>query len=129
MQNEMKHDDVAGAGNGFVDVFDTNGKLIRRVASHGNLNSPWGIAQSPFNFGALSNALLIGNFGDGRINAFGGEGRSRGLLLDTSNKPIVLDGLWSVSFGGAADSDPGTLYFTSGPAGETGGLVGTLTPK
>jgi uncharacterized protein (TIGR03118 family) len=69
-QNAQKHDDVAGPGNGFVDIFDLNGVFQKRFASHGTLNSPWGLVLSPANFGMFSNALLVGNFGDGRINAF-----------------------------------------------------------
>ena len=129
-QNAQKHDDVAGPGNGFVDIFDTNGNLIERFAQHGVLNSPWGIAEAPFNFGQFSNDLLIGNFGNGWINAFGSNNRSfQGTLTDTSNNPIAIDGLWSIVFGGASVSSPSTLYFTSGPNQEADGLVGTLTPQ
>src|SRR5438132_4554375 len=70
LQNAERHDDVAGEGHGFVNVFDTNGNLIRRVASRDNLNSPWGLALAPADFGAFSNDLLVGNFGDGRVHAF-----------------------------------------------------------
>ncbi len=128
-QNAAKHDDVAGAGNGFVDIFDTNGILIERFASRGKLNSPWGIAAAPFNFGRFSTDLLIGNFGDGKINAYKTDGQFNGQLRDQSNNTIVVDGLWALTFGGAALSDPGTLYFTSGPNGEADGLVGSLTPQ
>jgi uncharacterized protein (TIGR03118 family) len=128
-QDDQKHDDAAGAGRGFVDIFDTDGNLIERFASRGKLNSPWGIVQTPFNFGRFSNELLIGNFGDGRINAFKIGGQFDGQLRDTSKNVIVLDGLWSLIFGGGALSSPSTLYFTSGPDGETNGLVGTITPQ
>jgi len=128
-QDAAKHDPVAGPGNGFVDIFDTNGNLIKRFASRGKLNSPWGIAQAPFNFGRFSTDLLIGNFGDGKINAFKSGGQFHGPLKDPSNKTIVLDGLWSLIFGGALDSDPGTLYFTAGPNKEQDGLFGSLTPE
>jgi uncharacterized protein (TIGR03118 family) len=129
LQDADKHDDVAGPGNGFVDIFDTNGNLIQRFASRGKLNSPWGIAAAPFNFGRFSRAILIGNFGDGKINGFGTTGHFRGQLKDPSNKTIVIDGLWALVFGGALNSDPGTLYFTSGPNKESDGLFGSLTPQ
>jgi uncharacterized protein (TIGR03118 family) len=131
-QNAEKHDDVAGPGNGFIDIFDTDGHMVERFATGGPrspLNSPWGIAEAPFNFGRFSNDLLIGNFGNGWINAFGLDRSFQGALMDTSNYPIAIDGLWSIVFGGASLSSPSTLYFTSGPDNETDGLVGTLTPQ
>ncbi|HJU12490.1 MAG TPA: TIGR03118 family protein [Candidatus Binataceae bacterium] len=128
-QDPAKHDDEAGAGNGFVDIFDTNGILLQRFAQYGVLNSPWGIAEAPFNFGQFSNDLLIGNFGNGRINAFRTNRMFHGTLTDASNKPIAIDGLWSIIFGGGAVSSPSTLYFSSGPAHESGGLVGELLPQ
>jgi uncharacterized protein (TIGR03118 family) len=128
-QNDQKHDDVAGVGNGFVDIFDTSGNLIERFASRGELNSPWGIVRAPFNFGRFSNDMLIGDFGDGRINAFTIGGNFQGQMRDTAGKTIAIDGLWSLIFGGGSLSSPGTLYFTSGPDGETDGLVGTLTAQ
>jgi len=128
-QDPQKHDDVAGPGNGFVDVFDTNGVLLERFATRGVLNSPWGIAEAPFNFGQFSGDLLIGNFGNGWINAFRRNGSFHGTLTNASNYPIAIDGLWSIVFGGASVSSPSTLYFTSGPNRESDGLVGTLTPQ
>jgi uncharacterized protein (TIGR03118 family) len=128
-QNEMKHDDAAGKGHGFVDIFDTDGQLIERFASRGKLNSPWAIAEAPFNFGRFSNDILIGNFGDGMINGFGRDSEFNGRLKDNSEHPIVIDGLWSLVFGGGSLSSPSTLYFSSGPDGETNGLVGTITPQ
>jgi uncharacterized protein (TIGR03118 family) len=130
MQNSAKHDDVAGPGNGFVDVFDTSGNLIQRFASHGKLNSPWGLAEAPFNFGRFSADILVGNFGDGTINAFETEdAHFRGQLNDPSGNTIAIDGLWSLEFGSALNSDPGTLYFTSGPNKEADGLFGSLAPQ
>ncbi|MBV9183612.1 MAG: TIGR03118 family protein [Acidobacteria bacterium] len=130
MQDSDKHDPVAGPGNGFVDVFDTNGNLIQRFASHGKLNSPWGIAEAPFNFGRFSTDILVGNFGDGTINAFEtDDAHFRGQLNGTSGKTIMIDGLWALAFGGALNSDPGTLYFTSGPNKEADGLFGSLAPQ
>jgi uncharacterized protein (TIGR03118 family) len=128
LQDAEKHDDVAGLGNGFVDIFDTDGHLIRRFASGGQLNSPWGITRASFDFGRFSGDILIGNFGDGRINVFSSGGDFREQLQGTDGKPIEIDGLWSLTFGGAAKSDPDTLYFTAGPNGEQDGLFGSIAP-
>jgi uncharacterized protein (TIGR03118 family) len=129
-QDAAKHDDVAGQGHGFVDIFDTDGHLIRRFARHGQLNSPWGIALAPFNFGELSGNLVIGNFGDGKINAFDPmSGNFTDALEDAHEQPIKIDGLWSLTFGGAVASNPGTLYFTAGPNGEKDGLFGSISPQ
>jgi len=127
-QNAAKHDDVAGKGNGFVDVFDTDGHLLRRFASRGALNSPWGVARASFDFGRFSGDILVGNFGDGRINAFDSDWNFLGQLRDTNGKPISIDGLWTLTLGGGAKSSSDTLYFTAGPTGETDGLFGTITP-
>ena len=127
-QNAQMHDDVAGRGNGFVDVFDTDGHLIRRFASRGPLNSPWGMTRASFAFGRFSGLILIGNFGDGRVNVFGSRGESVGELKDAHGKPIVIDGLWTLTLGGGAKSSPDTIYFTAGPNGETDGLFGAIVP-
>lgn len=127
-QNAQRHDDVAGPGNGFVDVFDTDGHLLRRLASSGALNSPWGVARASFAFGRFSGDILIGNFGDGRINAFTMRGRSLDQLKGSDGKPLSIDGLWTLTLGGGAKSSSDTLYFTAGPNGETDGLFGTITP-
>jgi uncharacterized protein (TIGR03118 family) len=126
LQDAAKHDDQAGPGRGFVDVFDTDGHLITRFASRGSLNSPWGIARAPLNFGGFSSRILIGNFGDGRINAFDSGGDFRGSLRDRSGHSIKVDGLWSIAFGTALASDPATLYFTAGTNHEADGLFGSL---
>jgi uncharacterized protein (TIGR03118 family) len=128
VQDDDKHDDVAGPGNGIVDVFDTDGQLVRRFATFGPLNSPWGIARAPFAFGRFSGAILIGDFGDGRINAYDMDGNFQEHLQDESGRPIEIDGLWTLTFGGAAKSDPDTLYFTAGPNGEQDGLFGAIAP-
>jgi uncharacterized protein (TIGR03118 family) len=128
LQNAQQHDDVAGRGNGFVDVFDTDGHLLQRFSSRGKLNSPWGVARSSFAFGRFSGDILVGNFGDGRINAFGSDRDFLGQLRDTSGKPLMIDGLWTLTLGGGAKSSSDTLYFTAGPNGETDGLFGTITP-
>jgi len=127
-QNAEKHDDVAGPGNGFVDIFDTDGHLLQRFASKGSLNSPWGVSRASFAFGRFSGDILVGNFGNGRINAFDSNGRFLGTLRDAKGKPIVIDGLWTLTLGGGRNSNSDTLYFTAGPNGETNGLFGTITP-
>jgi uncharacterized protein (TIGR03118 family) len=128
LQNAAKHDDTAGSGHGFVDVFDTDGHLLRRFASRGKLDSPWGVARASFAFGRFSGNILIGNFGDGKVNVFDSKGKFLDQLRDTNNDPIVIDGLWTVTLGGGAKSSPDTLYFTAGTNGETDGLFGTITP-
>jgi len=126
-QDAQKHDDVAGAGHGFVDVFDTDGHLIRRFESRGRLNSPWGIARASFAFGPFSGKILIGNFGDGRINVFNNDGKFVDQLEDAHGKPLVIGGLWTLTLGGGRNSSPDTLYFSAGPNDETDGLFGTIT--
>jgi uncharacterized protein (TIGR03118 family) len=133
-QDAAKHDDVAGPGNGFVDVFDTGGNLMQRliVGNPGNqtspLNSPWGMAIAPTGFGTLGGDLLVGNFRDGRINAFNPTtGAFIAPLSDAANRPFVIDGLWGLTIGnGATAGDAGKLYFSSGPGGEQHGLFGSL---
>jgi uncharacterized protein (TIGR03118 family) len=127
-QNAAKHDDVAGQGHGFVDVFDTDGNLLRRFTSRGPLNSPWGVARASYAFGRFSGDVLIGNFGSGRVNAFDSDGNFLGALRDANGKPLVIDGLWTLTLGGGRNSNSDTLYFTAGPNGETNGLFGTITP-
>jgi len=126
-QDDEKHDDVAGPGHGFVDVFDTAGHLIRRFESRGRLNSPWGIARASFAFGPFSGKILVGNFGDGRINVFNNDGAWVDALEDEHGKALVIDGLWTLTLGGGRNSSPDTLYFSAGPNGETNGLFGTIT--
>jgi uncharacterized protein (TIGR03118 family) len=127
-QNAEKHDDVAGPGFGFVDVFDTDGRLLRRFASRGPLNSPWGVARASFAFGRFSGDILVGNFGNGRIHAFDSDGNFLGALRDANGKPIAIDGLWTLTLGGGRNSDSSTLFFTAGPNSETNGSFGTITP-
>jgi uncharacterized protein (TIGR03118 family) len=127
-QNPPRHDDVAGPGNGFVDVFDTNGFLLRRFASRGPLNSPWGVARASLAFGRFSGDILVGNFGNGKINVFDSRGRFIDELDDAKGKALAIDGLWTLTLGGGRTSSSDTLYFTAGPNGETDGLFGTITP-
>jgi uncharacterized protein (TIGR03118 family) len=129
-QDADAEDDVAGPGNGFVDVFGTDGTLLRRFAAHGPLNSPWGVAQAPQGFGAASGALLIGNFGDGRINAYDPvSGRFLGALRSGHGRRIDIDGLWALEFGNGVIGTPQTLLFTAGPDDEAHGLFGTVTAR
>src|SRR5438270_3294804 len=119
-QDAKKHDDVAGPGHGFVDVFDTNGNLIRRLISKGSLNSPWGLALAPANFGTFSNDLLVGNFGDGLINAFdSATGAALGQVQGVNGHAVRVDGLWGLTFGnGGSAGATNTLFFTAGINGE-----------
>ena len=125
-------DDVAGQSLGFVDAFDTDGAFLGRVASRGQLNSPWGIAKAPANFGRFGGDLLVGNFGDGQINAFAkgpnGSFEPRGQLRNADGGILTIDGLWALQFGkGAANNGPtDTLFFTAGPDDESHGLFGTI---
>ena len=128
VQNAEKHDDVPGQGHGIINVFDTSGNLLRRFASHGVLNSPWGMMRAGYNSGALSGLILIGNFGDGKINAYSTNGVFVSRMLGTNNRPLTIDGLWKLTPGGGAKSSPDTIYFTAGLNGETDGLFGTITP-
>ncbi len=127
-QDADRHDDVKGRGLGFIDVFDPDGRLIRRLASNGALNAPWGMALAPASFGKFSNRLLVGNFGDGRINAYDlDSGRWVGRLKGMDHKPVHIDGLWGIAFGNGLQNQPiDTLFFSAGPAGEQHGLYGRL---
>jgi len=122
---------MVGAGNGVVDVFNTNGGLVQRLISNGSqLNVPWGIALAPSNFGQFSGDLLVGNFGDGGINAFDPtSGNFVGALDITGGTPFAEPALWSLNFGvGGNGGTPGVLYFTSGlTLSQTGGLLGSLS--
>jgi uncharacterized protein (TIGR03118 family) len=114
-QDSAKATFVAGKNLGYVDVFDTDGKLIKRFASKNKLNAPWGIAEAPLNFGSFGGDILVGNFGDGTIDGFDPvKGANKGQLTDAATKkPIVIAGLWALVFGGAQNSDPATLYYTA----------------
>lgn len=114
-------DETAGQGLGFVDVFDTDGHLVRRLAQHGQLNAPWGLAIAPATFGKFAGALLVGNFGDGRINAYDATtGKYIGVLRDDQNR-VEIDGLWALRTGPG-----GTITFSAGPADESHGLIGSI---
>jgi len=122
-------DDVAGAGNGIVDAFDLQGNFVRRIATGAVLDSPWGLAIAPSSFGALAGDLLVGNFGDGKINAFDLSTDSlAGPLTGMDDNPIVIDGLWALIPGnGAMAGDSNSIYFTAGPNEESHGLFGVIT--
>lgn len=127
-QDATMLEDETGPGLGFVDAYTPNGQLIRRVASRGVLNAPWGVTLAPAKFGFFSNALLIGNFGDGHINAFEPVfGFGLGPLRDKHFRPIKIDGLWGLAFGNGLLNQPvNTLFFTAGPDDEEHGLYGRL---
>ena len=124
------HDETAGAGLGIVDVFDANGFLIKRVAKGGKLNAPWGMAIAPAGFGKFSEMLLVGNFGDGTINAFDMKNNTFAGQLRTGNGHVLtIDGLWGLAFGNNFRSQPAnTLFFAAGPNDESDGLYGTIVP-
>jgi len=128
LQDAAHHDDASGAGHGFVDVFDTNGNLLQRLISHGHLNSPWGLALTPSNFGQFSKALLVGDFGDGLINAYDpNSGAFLGQLTNKRGAAIAIDGLWGLAFGnGASAGETDELFFTAGIGGEAHGLFGKI---
>jgi uncharacterized protein (TIGR03118 family) len=130
MQDSFKHDDVAGAGNGFVDVFNPTTNTFARLISNGPLNSPWGLVIAPTSFPQFGGDLLVGNFGDGTINAFDpNTGAFLGTLLGADNLPLSIDGLWSLEFGnGGSVAQSNRLFFTAGPNGESNGLFGAIDP-
>ena len=128
LQDGAKHDDVAGAGNGFVSVFDLQGVFQGRVASRGTLNSPWGLEIAPASFGPLAGDLLVGNFGDGKISAFDLTGNVfEGQVPGVGGAPLAIDGLWALTVGnGSGAGSSSKVYFTAGPNGESHGLFGVL---
>jgi uncharacterized protein (TIGR03118 family) len=123
-----KHDNVNGAGLGYVDIYDTNGGLIKRLVAKGALNAPWGIALAPADFGTLSNALLVGNFGDGVINGYdAATGNFIGTVKDTNGAAIATPGLWGIAFGNDASNQPhNTLFFAAGTNDEANGSYGRI---
>ena len=129
-QDAAKFDDDAGPGHGFVDVFAPNGDLLQRLASRGRLDSPWGVTLAPTTFGAFGGDILVGNFGDGRINAFApSTGQFLGQL-HTSHGPLTIPGLWGLRFPtGSLNAVPGALYFTAGLNHEADGLFGDIIPR
>lgn len=146
-QDSAKHDDVAGDGFGYVDIYSTSGRLEARLQHGPWLNSPWGVVWTPRDFGEFSNRVLVGNFGSGQIAVFDGfNGRFVGFVENPDSSVMSIDGLWSLTFGNSAVGCPSTppagsglpkcgsagpyntLFFTAGPDGESHGLFGTITP-
>jgi uncharacterized protein (TIGR03118 family) len=126
-QDATLHDDVAGPGNGFVDVFGRNGKFIRRLITRGALDSPWGMALAPASFGQFAGDLLVGNFGNGHINVYDPmTGTRLGQLRGSNGQPIVIDGLWGLMFGNGNAAGNNELLFSAGPDGESHGLLGKI---
>ena len=126
-QDATLHDDVAGPGHGFVDVFTNDGALIKRLVTRGQLNSPWGLALAPSGFGRFGGDLLVGNFGNGHINVYNPKtGAHLGELRQPKGQPIVIDGLWGLRFGNGNAAKTSELLFSAGPNGESHGLLGKI---
>jgi uncharacterized protein (TIGR03118 family) len=115
-------DETAGQGRGFVDVFDTDGHLLQRLVGHGQLNAPWGLAIAPASFGQFAGAVLVGNFGDGKINAYDPTTGEYLGVLRTADGKASIDGLWALRTG-----PNGTITFSAGPSDESHGLLGSIT--
>jgi uncharacterized protein (TIGR03118 family) len=129
-QDANAEDEEAGPGLGFVDVFDTSGHLIRRLISNGALNAPWGLALAPRHFGPFSGDLLVGNFGDGAINAYDPRtGAFEGTPMNKDGNPIKINGLWALRFGNGVIGTPQTLLFTAGIGDEDHGLFGEIVVR
>jgi uncharacterized protein (TIGR03118 family) len=129
-QNAAAHDDVAGPEHGFIDIYTLNGFLVERLASRGTLNSPWGMEIAPATFGRFAGKLLVGDFGDGRINVFDPFAPQRflGQLRDEHHRAISIDGLWALRVGTATTGGTGTVLFTAGINSEQDGLLGSINP-
>jgi uncharacterized protein (TIGR03118 family) len=129
-QDSFQHDEVTGAGLGYVDVFDMSGNFISRFASQGALNAPWGLAVAPSGFGSLAGDILIGNFGDGHINVYGADGTYVGPLSVNNGGTVTFPGLWALVFGnGDSDKPVTTLFYTAGFADQTDGVFGSIVPS
>jgi uncharacterized protein (TIGR03118 family) len=127
-QDPVTHRDAAGPGHGFVDTFDLQGNMLDRVASRGVLNSPWGLDIAPQGFGRFSGDLLVGNFGDGTIDAFNPKtGNFLGQLLGSDGNPLQIQDLWALTNGtGSQGTNASSVYFTAGGQDEQHGLFGSL---
>lgn len=127
-QDELKEDSAPGWGRGFINIFEPDGRFVRRLVSRGNLNTPWGMALAPANFGEFGNQLLVANFGDGRINVYNPTtGEFKGQIRGIDNQPLAIDGLWGICFGkGIKSRATNALFFTAGPAYENKGLYGRI---
>jgi uncharacterized protein (TIGR03118 family) len=127
LQDVAAHDDLPGAGVGFVDEFSSSGKLIKRVASGGDLNSPWAVTVAPSGWGKYSGDILVGNFGDGHITVFDKKNNDIGQLADANAAPIVIDGLWALTPGVKSKVAKHQIFFGAGTNGEADGLFGVLS--
>lgn len=116
-------DDLAGVGNGYVDIFTTGGPLVPRFATQGTLNSPWGLAETEGRGSGHGEQILVGNFGDGLINAFDEQGNFLGQIKDSHGTPVAIDGLWGLTY---LRGNPAHLFFTAGPNDENDGEFGYL---
>jgi len=119
-----EHEEEVGPGLGYVDVYNTDGSLAKRFVSRGQLNAPWGVTQVPAGFFGSEDAqaaVLIGNFGDGHINAYSLNGDYLGQLRQSGN-PIEIEGLWAIVY----HSPTGRVYFAAGPDDEEDGLFGYI---
>lgn len=126
-QDADAEDEVAGAGLGFVDVYDKRGHLLKRLVSQGRLNAPWGLVIAPRRFGGFGGDLLVGNFGDGKINAYDRRsGQFQGQLVNEDGNPIQIDGLWALRFGNGTFGTPDGLLFSAGIGDEGHGLLGEI---
>jgi uncharacterized protein (TIGR03118 family) len=129
-QDADAEDEVAGAGLGFVDVYNTKGRLLKRLVSMGHLDAPWGLVIAPRHFGGFGGDLLVGNFGDGMINAYDRHsGRFEGRLVNTDGNPIQIDGLWALRFGNGTFGTPDGLLFSAGIGDEEHGLLGEIVAR
>ena len=129
---DSNRNQMIGAGFGIINIFNTDGSFVKRFVSNGQLNAPWGITKAPDSFfgsgaAGTNSTVLVGNFGDGQINAYSTDGMFIGPIL-SNGKPLVIDGLWGISFAPATATtiDPNRLYFEAGPKGETEGLFGYI---
>lgn len=129
LQDGSAHDDVGGPRHGFIDVFQMDGTFVKRFASRGTLNSPWGMTIAPHTFGKFADHILVGNFGNGQISVFSRKGKFVGFVNDDAGDPIVVEGLWGIAFGnGSGSGAANTLFFAAGPEEEAHGLFGSIAP-
>lgn len=128
LQAENGEEEVAGHNLGFVDKYTDFGQTVKRIASRGNLNAPWGLGIAPASFGKYAGTLQVGNFGDGKIGAYTDSGDYLGFLRDANNDVVAIDGLWALQPGTVASGGTDAIWFSAGPDDETHGLLGVLRP-
>jgi uncharacterized protein (TIGR03118 family) len=121
---------TTGATGGYIDIYSEGGVFLKRLAQGSPLNQPWGFAVAPKNFGPLSNTLLVSNnTNTGTINAFNSvTGQIVGTIADTTGKPIHINQLWGIEFGGGTPNNGGVnqLFFTAGPDNNLAGTFGQI---